>query len=57
MAWQQRVGGHGFRLASLREVDGTLVVTCSWLDAEGHVREWNQLLRLRSGKIIDIEDR
>jgi hypothetical protein len=32
-------------------------VTYSWLDAEGRRLEWGQILRLRDGKIVAMEDR
>jgi hypothetical protein len=40
----------------VQEDNGKVTVTYSWADAEGHRLEWGQILRLRDGLIIDMED-
>lgn len=33
-----------------------MIVTFSWSDAGGRRWDWGQILRLRDGKIVDMED-
>lgn len=32
------------------------MVKYSWFDSAGHRLEWGQILRLREGKIVEMED-
>jgi hypothetical protein len=32
------------------------MIRYSWFDAAGHRLEWGQILRLREGKIVEMED-
>jgi hypothetical protein len=54
---QRRCGDHDFRVDGVRPDGGSLSVTYSWLDAEGQRRTWSQVLRLRDGMIIHMQDR
>jgi hypothetical protein len=54
---QRRCGDHDFRVDDVRRDNGNVAVTYSWRDAEGHRHNWGQVVQLRDGMIIDMEDR
>jgi hypothetical protein len=40
----------------VRQDNGKVTVTYFWADAEGRRLEWGQVIRLRDGLIVDMED-
>jgi hypothetical protein len=40
----------------VRRDNGKVTVTYSWSDAQGRRLEWGQVVRLRDGLIVDMED-
>ena len=51
-----RAGDRDFHLDDVRQKDDKVRVTYSWSDAEGRRLAWGQVLRLRDGMIVDMED-
>jgi ketosteroid isomerase-like protein len=49
-------GARDYSLDSVQSRGDRLVVAFSWADKDGQRHNWAQALRLRDGKIIDIQD-
>ena len=49
-------GGRDYSLDSVQPRGDRVVVAFSWSDKEGKRHNWAQALRLRDGKIIDMQD-
>jgi hypothetical protein len=45
-----------YKLESVRSRGDRVVVEFSWSDKDGRRHRWAQALRLKDGKIIDIQD-
>jgi hypothetical protein len=54
--WRDREGDHDLRVERVEQRNGRVAVVISWADRDGTRHEWAQLLQLRDGKIIDMED-
>jgi hypothetical protein len=54
--WRDREGDHDLRVERVEQRNGRAAVAISWADREGTRHEWAQLLHLRDGMIIDMED-
>lgn len=51
-----RAGDREYRLDAIRSRGNRVVVAFSWSDKDGHRHAWAHALRLRDGKIVDMED-
>jgi len=56
MAARRRLGDRDYSLDSVRSHGDRVVVAFSWSDKDGRRHHWAQALRLRDGKIIDMQD-
>jgi hypothetical protein len=54
--WRDREGDHELRVDRVEQQNGRVAVVISWADRDGDRHEWAQLLRLRDGMIIDMQD-
>ena len=50
------LGDRDYSLDSVQSRGDRVVVTVSWSDKDGERHNWAQALRLKDGKIIDMED-
>ena len=53
---RRKVGDRAYSLDSVQSRGDRVVVTFSWSSADGQRHTWAQALRLRDGKIIDMQD-
>lgn len=51
-----RAGDREYRLDAIRSRGNRVVVAFSWSDKDGHRHAWAHALRLRDGKIVDMQD-
>ncbi len=54
--WRDRAGDHNLRVERLEQRNSRVAVVISWADRDGTRHEWAQLVRLRDGLIIDMQD-
>jgi hypothetical protein len=54
--WRDRAGDHDLRVERVEQRNGRVAVVISWADRDGARHEWAQLLRVRDGLIVDMED-
>lgn len=54
--WRNHEGDHDLLVDRVEQRDGRFAVVFSWTERAGGRQEWAQLLRVRGGTIIDIED-
>jgi hypothetical protein len=50
------VGDHDARLDSVEQRGDTVVAAFSWSDSDGRRHTWAQVLKLRDGSIVDMQD-
>jgi hypothetical protein len=50
------LGARDFALESVESRGERVVVACSWAVKDGRRHRWAQALRLKNGKIIDMQD-
>jgi ketosteroid isomerase-like protein len=53
---RRRLGDREYRLDSVRSRGDRVVVAISWRSNDGQRQRWAHALRLRRGKIIDMQD-
>ena len=53
---RRRQGASDWRLDEVRGAGERVAVAFSWTAPDGSRTRWAQLLRLRDGKIVDMED-
>lgn len=56
MEWRKKAGDHDGRLDSVEQRANRVVVAFSWSDSEDHRHDWAQVLDLRDGKVVAIQD-
>ena len=56
MDWRRKVGDHDGRLDSLEQRGNRIVVAFSWSERTGKRHEWAQVLKLKDGMIIEMDD-
>jgi hypothetical protein len=49
-------GDHAYRVDSVEQHGDRVVVAVSWADKAGDRHRWAQALRLRDGRIVDMQD-
>jgi hypothetical protein len=54
--WRNRAGDHDLRVERVEQRHSRVAVVLSWAERNGTRHEWAQLLRLRDGTIVDMED-
>ena len=56
MEWRKRAGDHDGRIDSVEQRGNRVVVAFSWSDSSDKRHEWAQVLELKDGRIIDMQD-
>jgi hypothetical protein len=56
MEWRRKAGDRDARLDSVEHRGSRVVVAFSWSEQSGRRHDWAQVLDLKDGKIIDIQD-
>lgn len=56
MEWREHEGDGDFRLDDIDSHGDRVAVLFSWADASGKRYRWGQRLRIRDGKIVDMQD-
>ena len=56
MEWRKKAGDHDGRLDSVEQRGNRVVVTFSWSDSNDKRHDWAQVLELKDGKVIDMQD-
>ena len=56
MEWRKKLGDHDGRLDSVEQRGNRVVVAFSWSDSSDKRHDWAQVLELKDGKVIDIQD-
>jgi hypothetical protein len=56
VAQRLRAGDRAYSVDAIRSRGDRVVVAFSWSDREGHRHAWAHALRLRDGKIVDMQD-
>jgi hypothetical protein len=56
MHWREQIGDHDAHVDSLEQRGHRVVVAFSWADSNDKRHEWAQVLELRDGKIVDMQD-
>jgi hypothetical protein len=51
-----KAGDHSYRVDSVEQHGDRVVVAFSWSDKSGHRHNWAQALRLRDGRIVELQD-
>lgn len=54
--WRRQVGNHDARIDAVEQHGTRVIVTLSWADKTGKRHDWAHALKLKDGKIIDIQD-
>ena len=52
----RRAGNHDYRLDSIEQHGDRVIVAFSWSDKDDQRHHWAQTLRIRAGRIVDIQD-
>jgi ketosteroid isomerase-like protein len=53
---REKLGDHDRRLDSVEQRGDRIVVAVSWADKQGDRHRWAHVLKLKNGKIVDIQD-
>jgi len=53
---RRQVGDHDVRIDAVEQHGTRVIVTISWADKEGQHHDWAHVLKLKDGKIVDIQD-
>ena len=56
MEWRKKAGDHDGRLDSVEQRGDRVVVAFSWSDSSDTRHDWAQVLELKDGKIISMQD-
>jgi hypothetical protein len=56
MGWREHAGDGDFRLDDVDSSGDRVAARFSWSDASGKRHHWGQGLRIRDGKIVDMQD-
>jgi hypothetical protein len=56
MEWRKKVGDHDARLDSVEQRGNRVVVAFSWSDSNEDRHDWAQVLELKDGTIISMQD-
>ena len=54
--WRRLGGDHDARIDAVEQHGARIVVTLSWADKAGKRHDWAHGLKLRDGKIVDMQD-
>ena len=54
--WRRREGDGDARIDAVEQHGSRVVVTLSWADKTGKRHDWAHVLKLKEGKIFDIQD-
>lgn len=54
--WRRQDGDHDARIDAVEQRGARVIVTLSWADKEGGRHDWAHVLKLKDGKIVDIQD-
>ena len=56
MEWRKKLGDHDGRLDSVEQRGNRVVVAFSWSDSNDKRHDWAQVLELKDGKVIHMQD-
>ncbi|HEX2426615.1 MAG TPA: hypothetical protein VHI53_01740 [Gaiellaceae bacterium] len=56
MDWRRKAGDRDGRLDSVERCGNRVVVAFSWSERTGKRHEWAQVLQLKDGKIVAMQD-
>jgi hypothetical protein len=56
MRKRKLLGARDYKLESVQSRGDRVVVAFSWADQQGRRHKWAQALRLKNGKIVDMQD-
>jgi ketosteroid isomerase-like protein len=56
MDWRRKAGDHDGQVDSVEHRDNRAVVAFSWSDRVGTRHMWAQVLEVRDGKVVSIQD-
>jgi ketosteroid isomerase-like protein len=54
--WRRKQGDHDARIDTVEQHGARIVVTFSWADKQGRRHDWAHVLKLKDGKIVDMQD-
>jgi ketosteroid isomerase-like protein len=54
--WRKKLGDHDRRIDSVEQRGDRVLVAVSWSDEHDERRRWAHALKLRDGRIVDIQD-
>ena len=54
--WRRLGGDHDARIDAVQQHGARIVVALSWADKAGERHDWAHVLKLKGGKILDIQD-
>ncbi len=56
MEWRKKAGDHDGRLDAVEQRGSRVVVAFSWSDRSDNRHDWAQVLELKDGKIVAMQD-
>ena len=56
MDWRRKAGDHDGRVDSVEQRANRVVVAFSWSDRDDKRRAWAQVVELKDGKIVSMQD-
>lgn len=56
MDWRRKAGDHDGRVDSVEQRGNRVVVAFSWLDRSNKRHDWAQVVELKDGKIVSMQD-
>ncbi len=54
--WRRQDGDHDARIDAVEQHGARVIVALSWADKDGRRHDWAHVLKLKDGKIRDIQD-
>ncbi len=54
--WRRLEGDHDARIDAVEQHGTRVIVTLSWADKTGQRHDWAHVLKLKDGRIVDIQD-
>lgn len=54
--WRRLEGDHHARIDAVEQHGARVIVTLSWADKAGKRHDWAHVLKLKDGKILDIQE-
>ncbi len=54
--WRRKSGDHDASIDAVGQHGTRVVVAFSWADKDGQRHDWAHVLKLKNGKIVDMQD-